>query len=162
MKKWGLRMKKSVFITITSILLLILCITVGYIYFYRAPYSRKINELNEVKYSIESKYNITIGSITQYNSQNIYYIAANEENIRVYNQNYELLFLETVDYINEDLVLSTLQERYGISCSKDDLELGYENKQLAYLFKSSDSNNVKYIYLNANSAEEIKFYELGK
>lgn len=162
MKKWGLRMKKSVFITITSILLLILCITVGYIYFYRAPYSRKINELNEVKYSIESKYNITIGSITQYNSQNIYYIAANEENIRVYNQNYELLFLETVDYINEDLVLSTLQERYGISCSKDDLELGYENKQLAYLFKSSDSNNVKYIYLNANNAEEIKFYELGK
>lgn len=155
-------MKKGKFIILLVVLISVLLTIVGFIYFFHQPYTKWKQDLNEAKYEVLEKNDLnSLDEFHQYNTFNLYYIGKDENNVYVFNEEYQMIKWEELSSLNEELVKERLASDYGIT-DFEHLELGYENKTLCYLCRNNLDNITQYIYLNAQDGTEIKFYELGK
>lgn len=153
--------KGKYYILLITLSVILICIT-GFIYFFHEPYNKAENSVLAAKKEIMTLNNIeTLNEFKQYNSQDIYFIGQDEENIYVFNSTYQMVKKERLETIQLDLVKERLVTSYNVS-DYSTLELGYENKMLSYLCRQNLGNVTQYIYLNAQDGSEIKFYELGK
>lgn len=155
-------MKKGKFYVLLITLSVILIFISGFIYFFHEPYNRAENKVLSAKKEALAMNKIeSFTEFTQYNSQDIYYIGQDEENIYVFNSDYLMVKKEPLETIQLDLVKERLAADYNVT-DFSTLELGYENKMISYLCRQNLGNVTQYIYLNAQDGSEIKFYELGK
>lgn len=155
-------MKKGKFYLLFITLSVILMLISGFIYCFQEPYNRAENKvLNAQKEVMRINKIDSFEEFNQYNSQNIYYIGQDKKYVYVFNDSYQMVKKEELDTLQLDLVKERLVNDYQVE-DFGQLELGYENKMLSYLCRQDLGNVTQYIYLNAQDATEIKFYELGK
>ena len=154
LKKYGFR--------ITVILLvMILMISVFYVFAVHIPYSAHQNELNEIRNEIcEANDYVYDGYFNKHNGMDVYYIMK----VKVDDTSKYVCYNDELEYVasleepvaDEANVLEDINEKY--ECHLESLDIGYENNKFVYTQKILGDSQLTYVYYSLETGEFVKAY----
>ena len=157
-------MRKHVFITTVSILVVILVIVSFYMLNVHIPYYKHNHQLDELRNEIcETNHYEYMDYFFEYRGKEVLYVMKvkinDVESYVAYNHDKKLVDVYQGPVANQDNVLKAIEKKYKVQI--DNLDIAYDQSKFIYYAKYQDKDTLMYFYYDLKTGDFIRTVQLG-